>query len=119
MGRKVGRPWPPRSPLLRRPWNYEAILEMLHEIVAESDGSIEIVAKAGGIQRSMENYELLFGIMLGEEFFGLTDSLSGSMEGKTVTACDVKAASDFVCAKIKRMRTDLEFDAFWEKMTKK
>ena len=99
--------------------NYEAILEMLHEIVAESDGSIEIVAKAGGIQRSMENYELLFGIMLGVDFFGLTDSLSGSMQGKTVTACDAKAASDSVCAKIKRMRTDLEFDAFWEKTTKK
>ena len=40
-------------------FNYEAILEMFHEIISESDGSIEIVAKAGGIQRSTENYEEL------------------------------------------------------------
>ena len=37
--------------------------------------------------------------MLGEKFFGLTDSLNGSMQGKTVTACDTKAASDAVFLK--------------------
>ena len=51
----------------------------------------------------MENYELLFGIMLGEEFFGLTDTLSCRMQGKFVTACDAKAVSDAVYAKIKRI----------------
>ena len=79
--------------------NYEALLETLHTIVSEEDGTFEVVAKAGGIHKNMENFDVFFGIMLGEKFFGITDLLCSSLQGKNVTACDARAASDTVCEK--------------------
>ena len=99
--------------------NYEALLETLHTIVSEKDGTFEVVAKAGGIHKNMENFDVCFGIMLGEKFFGITDSLSSSLQGKNVTACDAKAASNTVCEKLVKMRADSEFDTFWERATTK
>ena len=58
-----------------------------------------------------------FGIMLGEKFFGITNLLSSSLQGKNVTACDARAASDTVCEKLVKMREDTEFDTFWEHAT--
>ena len=55
---------------------------------------------------------MCFGIMLGEKFFGITDSLSSSLQGGNVTACDTKAASNAVCEKLVKMRADFEFDTF-------
>ena len=49
--------------------------------------------------------------------FGITDLLSSSLQGKNVTACDAKAASDTVCEKLVKMREDTEFDTFWERAT--
>ena len=49
----------------------------------------------------MEIFDV-FGIMLGERFFGITDLLSSSLQGKNVTACDAKAASDTVCYESER-----------------
>jgi hypothetical protein len=97
--------------------NYEALLETLHTIVSEKDGTFEVVAKAGGIHKNMENFDVFFGIMLGEKCFGTTDLLSSSLQGKNVTACDAKAAADTICAKLVKMREDTEFDTFWERAT--
>ena len=97
--------------------NYEALLETLQEIM--SDSTFEVTAKAGGIHKCLESFDVLFGIMLGEKFFGLTDSLSQSLQGKKVTAYDAKAASDVVCRKIMKMRADTEFDTFWHNATAK
>ena len=91
--------------------NYEALLETLHTIVSEKDGTFEVVAKAGGIHKNMEN---LFGIMLGEKFLGITDLLSSSLQGKNVIACNARAASDTVCENLVKMREDTVFDTFWE-----
>ena len=96
--------------------NYEALLETLQEI-SSSPGSFEVIAKAGGILSSLENFDVLFGITLGEKFFGLTDSLSSTLQGKTVTACDAKAAANVVCEKIVKLRTSAEFDIFWDNAT--
>ena len=55
--------------------------------------------------------------MLDEKFFGITDSLSNSLQGKNITACDAKAASDTACEKLVKSREDTEFDIFWERAT--
>ena len=34
--------------------NYETLLEILHTIVSENDGTFEVVTKAGGIHKNME-----------------------------------------------------------------
>ena len=99
--------------------NYEALLEILHKIVSEKDDNFVIVAKAGGIHKNIGRLRCLFGIMLGEKFFGMTNSLNSSLQGKNVMACDVKAASNIVCEKLVKMREDAEFDALWEHATTK
>ena len=60
-----------------------------------------------------------FGIMLGEKFFGMTDLLSSSLQGKNVSACDAKAASNIVCEKLVKTREMREDAEFWERATMK
>lgn len=62
--------------------NYYALLETIHTIVSEKNGTFQVVAKAGGIHKNMENFDVFFGIMLGEKFFGITHLLSSSLQGK-------------------------------------
>ena len=97
--------------------NYEALLETLHTIVSEQDGTFEVVVKAGGIHKNMEKFDVFFGILLGEKFFDIIDLLSSSLQGKNVTACDARAASDTVCEKLVKMREDTEFDTSWKRAT--
>ena len=53
------------------------------------------------------------------KFFGITDSLSGSMQGKNVTAIHSKVAADVVCKKLVKLRTDREFDnLLWQRLKK-
>ena len=67
----------------------------------------------------MEDFDVFWGIVLDKKFFRMTDSLNSSLQGKNVTACDVKAASNIVCEKLVKMREDAEFDALWERTTTK
>ena len=91
--------------------NNEPLLEMLDHISSGSDGSscLEISSKAGGIYRSLHTFDYLFGIMLSERFFGVTDSLRSSLQGKSVTAFDTKKASETVSKKLLSLKTDTEF----------
>ena len=43
--------------------------------------------------------------VLREKIFSLTDSLSSSMQGKNVTACNAKGAADIVCKKITKLQS--------------
>lgn len=79
----------------------------------------EVTSKAGGIYRSMETFDLLFGVMLGERMFGITDSLSCNLQAKSVTASDVKCASGTVIKKIMSLRSEEEFNSFWDKAVAK
>lgn len=88
--------------------NYEPLLETLEKIANGSDGStcLEVRSKAGGIYHSLQTYESLFGVMLGER---ITDSLSISLQGRNVTAFDAKHAAVTVCKTLDGLRTDAEF----------
>ena len=94
-------------------------METLEHISSGSDGSscLEIRSKAGGIYQSFQTFDCLFGIMLSERFFGLTDSLNSSLQGKNLTAFDAKKAAETVSKKLLSLRTDTEFDLFWANTT--
>ena len=96
--------------------NYEPLLETLEAISNGSDGSscLEVRSKAGGIYHSLQTFDLFFGVMLSERLFGITDSLSSSLQGKNITAFDAKHAAETVCKTLTGLRTDSEFDAFWK-----
>ena len=100
--------------------NYEPLLELLHSIMTRSDGgtsTFEVLSKASGIHSRLDTFDMLFGIMLGEKFFSITDTLSCSLQGENVTASDAKLASTAVCNTIERLRSDTEFSLFWDSAT--
>ena len=101
--------------------NYEALLETMHVIMTGCDGvtNFEVRSKALGIHSSLQTFDLLCGVMLGEKFYAITDMLSRSLQAKNVTASDAKLASEAICKNIVRLRSDEEFDSFWEKATTK
>ena len=99
--------------------NYEPLLETLDSVSSGLDGNscLEVRSKAGGIHRTLQTFECLFGMMLSERFFGITDSLSSSLQGKNVTTFDAKNAAETVSKKLLSPRSDTEFDLFWTNNT--
>ena len=97
--------------------NYKALQETLYSITTESDGvsNFEVTSKAGGIYSKMETFDLFFGLMVGDRFFHLTDSLSVALQGENVTATEAKRAAAATCKTIQRFRSDEEFSMFWER----
>ena len=69
--------------------NYEPLLIVFPEITSSSDSStsnFKVRPKANEILKSLETFDILFGGMLGERYFGITDSLSHSLQGKRVAS---------------------------------
>ena len=81
--------------------------------------NFEVRSKALGIHSSLQTFDLLCGVMLGEKCYAITDMLSRSLQAKDVTASDAKLASEAICENIVCLRSDEEFDSFWEKATTK
>ena len=96
--------------------NYEPLLQMLDIISNGLNGSsyLDVRSKAGGILHNLQTFNLLFGVMLSEIFFGITDSLSWSLQGKNVSAFDANHTTETVCRAISGLRTDAKFETFWE-----
>ena len=67
----------------------------------------------------IEVLESLFGLMLGEIVFSLTDNLSCTLQSKSITACAAKNACDITCKQLMRRRSDEEFDTFWQETVSK
>ena len=102
--------------------NYTPLLETLEEISTGSDSGTscsEVRSKAGGIFTSMQNFGMFFGMKLGVKFYGITDSLSCTLQGSSITAFDAKHAATAVCQTLLGFWSDLSFDSFWEDATTK
>ena len=86
--------------------------------MSNSDNTSEVVAKAGGIYKSQKISKYFLESCRRKFFcfFCLTGSLSSSMQGKNVTACDAKAAVDVVFNKITKIRADSECHRKSEKL---
>lgn len=95
--------------------NYDALVETFHEIMSGLGSNSEVRSKATGLYYRMQKIELLFGVMLGAQFFGTVDSLSCTLQAPNITAYDAKHASMAVCKSISDKRSDSDFDALWEK----
>ena len=58
---------------------------------------LEFRLKAGGILHNLQTFNLLFGVMLSQRYFGITDTLSQGLQGQNVTTFGVKHAAKTVC----------------------
>ena len=66
--------------------NYEVLQELLEEIIEEYQGITEATSSARGILSTMEKFSFLFGLVVSEHFFRITDKLSKAVQSKSICA---------------------------------
>ena len=96
--------------------NYAPLLETLEDISTGSDSGIscyEVRSKAAGIYHSMQTFNTFFGVMLGVKFYGITDILNCTLQGRHITAFDAKGAARAVCQTLLDLRSDTSFITFY------
>ena len=70
--------------------NYSVIHAVLEEILEEYKGNSEATCQARGILTIMEKFSFLFGLVVGEKFFSITDTLSKALQKKTTCVTEAK-----------------------------
>ena len=99
--------------------NYSVIHEALNEITEEYRGNSEATSQARGIMVTMEKFSFLFGVVIGEQLFSITDTLSKALQKKTMCALEAKRLAAVTVSSLKEMRRDDSFDAIWDDLLKK
>ena len=99
--------------------NYTVILSVLQEILEEYRGNVEVCSQARGILAAMEKFHFLFGVILSEKIFSITDALSRALRKKDLSAAAAKKGSVVIVSTLKELRTDSEFTKFWTDVCEK
>ena len=99
--------------------NYSVIREALNEITEEYRGNSEATSQARGTMVTMEKFSFLFGVVIGEQLFGITDTLSKALQKKTMCALEAKRLAAVTVSSLKEMRKDDNFDSIWDDLLKK
>ena len=73
--------WTVRAESLRSmTTNYNVIMTVLEEILEEYKGNFKACCQARGVLTTMENFHFLFGAMISEKVFSITDKLSKALQ---------------------------------------
>ena len=96
--------------------NYSVIHSVLEEIIEEYRGNSEATSQARGIMVTMEKFSFLFGVVIGEKLFSITDILSKALQKKTMCAMEAKRLAAVTLASLKEQRSDGHFDKIWEEL---
>ena len=99
--------------------NYSVIYSVLEEIIEEYRGNSEATSQARGIMVTMEKFSFLFGIVIGEKLFSITDTLSKALQRKTMSAIEAKRLAAVTLSSLKEQRSDTHFDKVWEELLAK
>ena len=99
--------------------NYSVIHSVLEEIIEEYRGNSEATSQARGIMVTMEKFSFLFGVVIGEKLFSITDTLSKALQRKTMCAMEAKRLAAVTLASLKEQRSDSHFDKIWEELLAK
>ena len=95
--------------------NYSAF-EMLWEEVKETSSDSETRARVTGVQATMETFEYLFGLSLGERILKHTNNLSRTIENPSLTAFEAQDLAKKTIQTLLRIRNDEAYDLFWKRM---
>ena len=99
--------------------NYSVIHAVLEEILEEYKGNSEATCQARGILTIMEKFSFLFGLVVGEKFFSITDTLSKALQKKTTCATEAKMLAAVILSSLKEQRSDVYFEKIWEELVSK
>ena len=83
--------------------NYSVIYSALKEIIEEYRGNSEATSQARGIMAIMEKFSFLFGIIVGEKLFTITDTLSKALQKKTMCAIEAKRLAAVTLSTLNRL----------------
>ena len=89
--------------------NYTVIVSFLQEIVEVYKGNFEACCQARGIMLAMEKFHFLFGIIISENIFSVTDTLSEAFQKKDLSAIVAKKDATVVITTLKELRFDSKF----------
>ena len=89
------------------------LLEVLEEIhITTTD---EYGTKASGLLHLLEKFNTLFGLKLSYRLFSAVEQLSLSLQKKNITIQDALSAVETAKEHFKHLRSDEEFNGFYEK----
>ena len=96
--------------------DYVLLIETLEEI--HSTTRDEYGLKASGYLQSLEKFYTLFGLRLAHNVFGAAEQVSFALQKKNISIQDALCAVDAAKAYFKRIRSDLEFNRFYDATVK-
>ena len=99
--------------------NYSLIHSVLEEITEEYRGNSEVTSTTRGIMATMEKFSFIFGLVVGERFFSMTDTLSKAMQKKTMSAIEGKRLAAVTLSSLKDQRSDAHFNGVWQELLAK
>lgn len=99
--------------------NYEVIQELMEEIIEEYRGITEATSPAKGILSSMEKFAFLFGVVVSELFFSITDKLSKAVQSKTICAFEATQYASVTLKCSEEQQNEECFNSLWEDLMSK
>ena len=97
--------------------NYNNIQE-LWEIALHSSSDSEMKARIHGVGSQMQTFRFFFCLMLSEMILRHTDKLSQTLQQPSLSSIEGHAVAMLTIETLKGLRTDSNFDLFWEKIEK-
>jgi len=91
---------------------FQALWEEVKDTVTDS----EIRTRVIGVEATMNRFDFLFGLVLGERLLQHTDNLSKILQAPSLTASEGQQVADLTRQTLCRIQTTEAFDHFWEKV---
>lgn len=92
--------------------DYVVLMETMEEVQATTHD--EYGLKAGGCLHSLEKFGTLFGLRLAHILFGATEQVSLLLQKKDIAIHEALSGVDTAKAYFSRLRSDEEFDSFYD-----
>ena len=99
--------------------NYSVLQNSLEEFSQMARRDLEASVKVNGVATEMTKFDFLFGVILGSRILRLVDNLSCTLQKKELSAAEGQVAANVTIKVISALRTDEEFDIFWQNVVKK
>ena len=99
--------------------NYSVIHSVLEKIFKEYSGNSEATSQARGIMITMERFSFIFGVVVEEKLFSITDMLSKAVQKKTICTMEAKRLAAVTLSSLKELRNNEQFDMIWEELLAK
>ena len=96
--------------------NYEVIQSVLDEILVEYSGNMEATAAARGIATVIMKFSFLFGVVVAEKLFSVTDTLSKAVQKKSLCASEARKMAAVTVSSLRDLRSDAYFERFWDEI---